>query len=192
MVDVIKAPNFEEMDEEKLRAYAKHMRIPVKTSATRDQLLAAITERQSKRVAPTLADGDSEVKPGYAKIVIHQDPTPGSKQIPVYLNANGYECTIPRGVEVIVPRRVVRTLKDAKVNRRQQTTVQDANGREIFAETVVVVPSYPYTVLEEVPGPEPLTAAELSKLKSYGPRERYAYQFGHWPNPARRWVAQRR
>lgn len=182
--NVIKGPDFEGMSEEKLREYAKHMRIAVKAKASKEEILEAIYNRQNSRAAPTLADKSKELKPGYARILIHEDPTPGAKQIPVYLNSNGYECTIPRGVEVEVPMRVVRVLNDAKVKRRQQRTVQDNFGRETFAETTVTVPSYPFTIVEQKDGPEVLTSAELAKLKSFGPRRRYAMQFGHYPTPA--------
>ena len=57
-------------------------------------------------------------------------------------------------------------------------------GRRVPTTTTVTVSSYPFTVLEETPGEEPLTILEKQKLKSNGPRMRFAAMFGYWPRPA--------
>jgi hypothetical protein len=111
------------------------------------------------------------------------DPMPGASNLPVFVNANGYVCMIPRDVEVIVPQRVVRVLNDATVKRKKQALVSDNQGRETFKETSVVVPSYPFQVLETTPGPEVYTNLELTNLKTAGPKKRYRELFGHWPRP---------
>ncbi len=108
---------------------------------------------------------------------------PGASNLPIYLNANGYVCMIPRDVDVIVPNRVVRTLNDAKVSRRKQNLVSDNNGREVFKETTVIVPSYPFMVLETKDGPEVLTNLEIVKQRTAGPKRRYHQMFGRWPKP---------
>lgn len=181
MSNEIARPNFAEMPIGKLREYASHMQLPLAKTATKDEIRQAIEKKLAGRTAPVMATKDGKVPPGHAKIIINEDPTPGSKNFPIYANINGYQCTIPRGKEVIVPMRVVRMLNDAKVKRRGQTFVQDEYGREIPRETTVVVPSYPFQVLEMVPGPEPLTPLEISKQKTMGPRRRYRDMFGHWP-----------
>ena len=80
--------------------------------------------------------------------------------------------------------RVVRALQDAKVKRRTQVAIPDNYGREVFRETTVTVPSYPYQLLEMTPGDEPLTNHEKQKQKTNGPRARYAALFGRYPRPA--------
>ena len=70
---------------------------------------------------------------------------------------------------MIVPMRVVRALQDAKVKRRTQVAIPDNYGREVFRETTVTVPSYPYQLLEMAPGDEPLTNHEKQKQRTNGP-----------------------
>lgn len=177
----IDQPNFAEMDRGKLMQYASHLRIAFPNTATKSDLIEMIDNKLKGRTTAKLADNSTKVPPGHAKIRINEDPMPGASNFPIYINANGYECTIPRGKDVIVPMRVVRTLQDASVKRRKQTSSIDAQGREFTQESEIVVPSYPYQVLEMNPGPEPLTNLEKSKLKSIRPRERYRDKFGYWP-----------
>lgn len=183
MNDIVR-PNFDEMPIGKLREYASHMNIPLAKTAKASEIKEAIVRKLGGRSAAVIADRGAKVPPGHAKIIINEDPTPGSKNYPVYFNLNGYQCTIPRGKEVIVPMRVVRGLQDAKVKRRTQVAVPDGFGREVFRETTVTVPSYPYQLLEMTPGEEPLTNHEKQKQKTNGPRARYAALFGRYPRPA--------
>ena len=179
----IETPNFSEMEIAKLREYASHLRVPLAKTATKPEIIKAIEAKLNGRVIPSIADSETKLKPGYARIRLLEDPTPGAGNMPVYLNANGYVCTIPRGVEVVVPMRVVRTLNDATVLKRKQAIVTDANGREQFKETTVQAPSYPFQILDMAPGPEILTAHEKNKKKIQGPRIQYRDKFGHWPKP---------
>lgn len=181
MSNEIARPDFADMPIGKLREYASHMQLPLAKTATKEEIRQAIEKKLAGRTAAVLASKDGKVPPGHAKIIINEDATPGSKNFPIYMNVNGYQCTIPRGKEVIVPMRIVRALTDAKVKRRSQMEVQDEYGRNIFRETTVTVPSYPWQLLDSTPGPEPLTALEISKQKSMGPRRRYRDLFGHWP-----------
>lgn len=183
MNDIVSV-DFDAMKISELREYAAHMRIPLAKTATKEEIKEAIKRKLAGRAAPVLAKQGDKVPPGHAKIIINEDPNPGSMQVPIYLNANGYVCTIPRGKEVIVPMRVVRVLQDAKVNRLVQKEVQDQYGRMVFQNTTVTVPSYPFQILEVNPGPEPLTILEKQKLRSNGPRKRYAEMFGRYPRPA--------
>lgn len=178
----VETPNFNEMEIGKLRQYASHLRVPLAKTATKSEIIDAIERKLNGRVVPTLATSDNSPLPGYARIRVLEDPTPGAQNMPVYVNANGYVATLPRGVDIDVPMRVVRVLNDAIVRRRKQSTVLDqATGREIFKETTVNTPSYPFQIIEMTPGPEVLTAHELNKKKADGPRKRYRALFGHYP-----------
>lgn len=183
MSNQIDTPDFANMDIGKLRQYASHLRVAIPKTATKKDIIEALNGKLQGRTTPILADNDTKVKPGHAKILILEDATPGASNFPVYMNANGYVCTIPRGKEVIVPMRVVRTLQDATVLRRKQTMTVDNHGREIFKETNVRVPSYPFQILDMTPGEEPLTSLEISKQRTMGPRKRYRDLFGRWPRP---------
>lgn len=183
MNDIV-TPDFNNMKPSELREYAAMMRIPLAKDAKPAEIKAAIAQKLAGRVSAVLAKETDSIPPGHAKILIHEDPSPGAQQIPVYVNANGYQCTIPRGKEVIVPIRVVRVLNDAKVKRLVQKTIQDQYGREISQNSYVTAPSYPFQLLGQTEGPEPLTTLEKQKLKSHGPRARFAELFGYWPKPA--------
>lgn len=183
MNDIVR-PDFDNMPIGKLREYASHMQIALAKTATKAEIKEAILRKLEGRAAPMLASKEDKVPPGHARIILNEDSTPGSKNYPVVFNINGYVCTVPRGKEIIVPMRVLRALQDAKVKRLTQKSVQDEYGREIFQNSVVTVPSYPYQVLEMVPGPEPLTALEQQKKKTMGPRKRYRALFGRYPRPA--------
>ena len=178
----VETPNFKDMEIGKLRQYASHLRLPLSKTATKLDIIEAIERKLDGRVIPTIASSDNSPLPGYARIRVLEDPTPGAMNMPVYINANGYVATLPRGVPIDVPMRVVRTLNDAVVRRRKQSTVVDPDtGREFFKETTVDTPSYPFQVIEMTPGPEVLTAHELNKKKADGPRKRYRQLFGHYP-----------
>lgn len=179
----IETPNFADMPIGKLREYASHMRVALAKTDTKDEIIEKLERKLNGKVVPEFADATTKVKPGYAKIRLLSDPMPGASNLPVFLNCNGYTCTIPRDVDVIVPMRVVRTLTDAMVTRKKQSIVSDNHGRETFRETSVTVPSYPFMVLESTPGPEVRTNLEISKSKTMGPKRRYRAMFGHWPKP---------
>lgn len=180
-VNKIDQPDFQSMPKEKLLEYASHLRVAVSKTANKAEIIELIDSKLKGRTTAKLADAVSTVKPGHAKIRLLEDPMPGASNLPVYLNCNGYECTIPRGKDVIVPMRVVRTLNDAKVKRTKQSVRQDNHGREYTTNTEVETPSYPFQVLEMTPGPEPLTAMEQAKLKTSKPRQRYRDMFGYYP-----------
>lgn len=175
--------NFNEMTIQQLRQYASHLRVPLDKKANKEQIIEALDSKLRNKTVAKLAEHTSSVPPGYAKIRINEDIMPGAYNYPVYVNANGYVCTIPRGVDVIVPNRVVRTLNDAMVRKRKQNTVVGADGREKFVDTTIDTLSYSFQVLEIVPGPEVRTALEERKLKTIGPRRRYRDKFGRWPRP---------
>lgn len=180
-MSTVQTADLKELTIAQLREYAKHLRLPLERTATKEEILKIIEAKLNGRSVPMLASQNNVVPPGYAKIRVLEDPTPGAANIPVYVNFNGYEATLPRGVDIVVPMRVVRGLNDAAVNRKKQTIAPDANGREAFRETVVRAPSYPFQVIEVTPGPEVLTAHEQNKLKMQRPREKYRQMFGRWP-----------
>lgn len=184
MSELIESPQFADMPIGKLREYASHLRVAIPKTATKVEIIQILENKVRQRAVPELASHATGVRPGYAKIRINEDPSPGASNLPVYINANGYQCTIPRGVDVIVPMRVVRTLNDAITRKKKQSITRNADGRESFTETEMNVLSYPFQVLEMTPGPEVLTPLEAQKKRIMGPRIRYWQMFGRWPRPA--------
>lgn len=177
-------PDFDNMPIATLREYAAHLHIPLAKTAKKEEIKEAIIQKLNGRTSAVIAEKGDKVPPGHAKIMLNEDPTPGSKNFPVYFNVNGYQCTIPRGREVIVPMRIVRALNDAKTKRLAQVPVRDNYGRETYQTTTVTVPSYPYQLIDKTDGPEPLTPHEQMKQRANGPRAKYAMMFGRYPRPA--------
>lgn len=182
--NTVETPKFEDMAIGTLRQYASHLRVALAKTATKAEIIKSIEAKLNGKVVPEFAEPDAKVKPGYAKIRLLEDGSPGASNYPVFLNCNGYICTIPRGVDVIVPQRVVRTLNDAVVHRKKQQIVSDNHGRETFKDVTTIVPSYPFQILEMTPGPEVLTSLEATKRRTMGPRNRYRAMFGRWPKQA--------
>lgn len=182
MSELIQTPDFNSMTIGALREYASHLRLALEKTATKQDIIDAINKKIRNRAMPEIVTDQSTVRPGYAKIRIHEDPMPGAKNYPVYLNANGYECTVPRGVDVIVPMRVVRVLNDAVVFKKKQIGDPNRPGQMKDVDTPML--SYPFQVLEMVPGPEVLTALEMTKKRTMGPRMKYHKLFGRWPRNA--------
>lgn len=182
MAELIKGPDFASMTIGQLRQYASHARMALDKTATKEDIIIALNKKLGDRSMPELAHAESTVKPGYSKIRVLSDPMPGASNLPIFVGCNGYNCLIPRDVDVIVPHRVVRTLRDALQIVKKQMSTQDQYGREVFKNVEVKVPSYPFQELESVPGPEQLTSWEMAKLRTIRPRERYRDLFGHWPN----------
>ncbi len=183
MSDIIETPDFASMEIGQLRKYAAHMRLAIAKTSTKVDIIEAIERKLNGRVMPEFASEDTKVKPGYAKIIVLEDPMPDAANLPVYVGANGYVATLPRGIPLIVPMRVVRLLNDAKVTRRKQSLSLNADGRESFKETSVTSPSYPYQILDMTPGPELVTSLEAGKQRTAGPKRRYRQLFGRWPRP---------
>lgn len=176
-------PDFSEMEIGKLRQYASHLRLAIPRTATKQDIIDSINAKLRDRSTATVAEAGTKPRPGWARIKLLVDPMPGASNLPVYVNANGYVCTIPRDVVVDVPMRVVRTLNDATVLRKKQSVAMQADGREKFQTTESQVPSYPFSVIDMTPGVEVLTSFEERKLKTIGPRRRYRDMFGRWPKP---------
>lgn len=182
-METIKSIDFSKLPIQELRKYASHMRVALSKDDTKEEIVKKLNSKASNKATVEIAREESAVPPGYAKINVMSDPMPGAANLPFYLNCNGYVCYIPRDVDIIVPMRVVRTLRDATTVVKKQAAKPDAYGRETFVTTDVRVPSYPFQVLEMTPGPEVLTAHEATKARTSGPRKRYREIFGRWPRP---------
>lgn len=168
--------NFETMTIGQLREAAKHMRVAVERTATKTDIIEALNAKQRNRTLASPADKTSDIAPGYVRIRIDESQN-SNKQIPVYLFDNGLEYTIPRGVEVDVPARIVRHLQNATVKRHNQIEGEDGKPKT----TIIQVLQYPFRVIDSNPGPEIKTKREASAERLMGPRRRYRDLFGRWP-----------
>jgi hypothetical protein len=172
----------ETYDIAKLRKFASYNRVAISREMSKSDIIAAIKAKTKDRDVVLLAEAGSMPAPGFARIILHRDPTPGAGNRPVYVHVNGYKCTIPRGVEVDVPIKVVNVLNDAKEMRKEEDPSQPYNSPSRWRN--VAVHSYPFQTLSMTPGPDPRPGLEKNKLAKYGPRVAFRDKFGRWPKRA--------
>lgn len=170
---------FEEMTEEQLRKYADLMRVPVSNTMTVEELRKAIRAKQKDRQTVEIAETGSRPKPGWARIELLRDGSPGASNRPVYVNANGYRVTVPRGVDVDVPIKVVRVLNDARSVKITEDPTKPYNSPSRWRREML--PSYPFQVKDIVEGPDPRPGLEATKVAKQGPREEFRNKFGRYP-----------
>lgn len=167
------------MTEAALRKYADLQRVPVTKDMTRKEIIAVIKARQKDRATVEIAETGTRPKQGWARIELMKDQSPGASNRPVYVNANGYRCTIPRGVEVDVPLKVVSVLNDSRSMRVSEDPDKPFNDPRRYRKEML--PSYPFQVKDINQGPDPRPGHELGKLAKQGPREEFRQQFGRYP-----------
>lgn len=88
--------------------------------------------------------------PGFARIEIHRDPTPGHANSPVPLGVNGRFFNVPRGIPCDVPIPYVEVLRNAVhkvVRQKQEPTAAQPMG--VVVEELVL--SYPFQVISITP-----------------------------------------
>lgn len=171
--------DFDSMDIGKLRQIASMMSLAVPKTATKADLIEMLKQKRSTMATVVPSSAVDELQPGFARLTIHEDTRQGSKNLPVYINANGYEVLVHRGKEVVVQDRVLSVLKDAVANTYKQIDDDTSPGG---VKTVrVKVLSYPYTLHEHKPGPKILTNLEKQKARAHAPRKRYKDIFGYYP-----------
>ncbi len=137
---------------------------------TKDDIINTIIGMMAKGNYATASDG--ELKPGWARIKLSATNDYRSA-FPVHVNANGFECKIPFGVEVDVPIRVLESLKNAVEFRVYQN--------EFGERAQKYSDSYPFQVIGIVEGPDPRPGLEVAREQRLRPRKRFVEQFGFYP-----------
>jgi hypothetical protein len=155
-------------------------RLPLTRDMTADDIRKLIKSKEKKGDFAQLAEFNGDApRPGWARVIIHKDNNPSSSNRPVYLSINGYRITIPRGVEVDVPIKVVGVLNDAKQRfLKENTSVGTGDPNRFFWEDSH---SYPFSVVNMTSGPDPKPGNEKNREKQMGPRIRFRDKFGYWP-----------
>lgn len=90
-------------------------------------------------------------KPGFARIILHRDPTPGHANSAVQIGLNGKFYNVPRGIPVDLPIPFLGVLRDAVHKVRRQ--VKEPNGENL--DGVVTEEeqlSYPFQIVSITPG----------------------------------------
>lgn len=149
---------------------AKVYGLRITRDMTKDDLVAAILGHVAKTNVAHAADG--ELKPGWARIKLNNTGDYRSEQ-PVYLNANGFECHVPFGIEVDVPIRCLESLKNAIEFR---VYVNDFGEKaHKFSD------SYPFTVIAQIEGPDPRPGLEVRREAKIKPKKAFLKKFEYYP-----------
>lgn len=170
----------EQLDIAELRKAAKALNIEARRDWVKEDFVRAIQDKQRQTTAaPVVFNPDLAPKPGYARIVMHRDPTPGHKNSPVQVGVNGRLLHIPRGVQVDVPIPFINVLNDARttVSRQFPSGNSDAPGG-IYKEEETM--SYPFQLVSITPGGE-FTNPNDSRSVEARRRQDFADKFGRYP-----------
>lgn len=175
----------EDQDEAVVREKAVNVyRIPLSGSETKQQIIDAIRRRNSSGQNVDFAlDGRNvdKIPAGWSKINLYKESIPGSQNYPLPVGCNGYICGIPRGVDVLVPNKIVGVLQDSVERRWVEDKTAVAQGQRVrFMPTEVHV--NPFTILGSTPGPDP--RPNTTKAFRYGPRKMFRDVYGFWPSAA--------
>lgn len=185
-----------------LRALAKSYGIKAQRDWTKPDFIKAIVIAQTEGVAPDLASDTNEAdrliasyslahdkteasaakgmpKPGFARIIVHKDPTPGHSNSAVQVGLNGRFFNIPRGASVDIPIPYLGVLRDAVHKQRRQVKEPNADNLEgIVTEEEIL--SYPFQIVALTPGGK-FVNVEDQRSVSAARRTAFHKELGRWP-----------
>ena len=116
-----------------------------------------------------------DLKPGWSRIRVH--PVPGKPMSDFYFCLNGYNGCIPINVDVDVPNKVVGLLRDAQENQPMLNNKGEVEGFALHQ-------SYPFTLIEQRPGPDPRPGFEVQREAKLRPKYEFQEKNGYWPSDA--------
>ena len=178
-----------------LRKYAKLMSITAQRDWTAEDYIRAIKAQQEAAKYTSQLSSDSTLAPGYARVLIHKDPTPGHANSHVPLSLNGRTFLVPRGTPQTVPIEYVGVLADA---RSYITTQKKEPSREQTQGEVVeeLIQSYPFQVLEMRPHTDgsAFVSRNDQRAARYAKRAAFRDIFAKWPTDAelQKWESEKR
>lgn len=162
-----------------LRRATKLLGIKAEPNWTKADFVAAIQTKQKEDNIPEVVLDANAPKAGFARVLVHRDPTPGHKNTPIHAGVNGMILQIPRGLEVDVPIPFVEALKNATGSTPQLVEQADAKNPSGSYKEVEQM-SYPFQVLAITPGNK-FSNNHDNRKASYERREAFEKQFGRWP-----------
>lgn len=166
----------DDLDMASLRKVTKLLGISAQRDWSKEDFIAAIKAKQENVNAPSLVfDNSLAPKPGYARIIIHRDNSPGHKNPPIHAGINGRIFSIPRGVEVDIPEPLVGVLSNARSLVLRQT--DDNEGRTTYKDSMTQ--SYPFQVLAVTPGKFENNVD--GRAANFERRKAFNTKFGRWP-----------
>lgn len=167
----------ESLDMADLRRMAKILGITSQRDWKKEDYVKALKDQRSKDVPLAQTQG-SGPQPGYARVLVHRDPTPGHANKPLHVAVNGHIFGVPRGVEVDVPIPHIEALANAIVLESRQVSNPDRNHPEgRYREEPKT--SYPFQVIAITPGE--YRNPHDNRIHTSKIREEFNRKFGKWP-----------
>ena len=165
-----------------LRQVSKYLGIASQRSWSKEDYIKAIKQKQANHnVASLVLDGSDAPAPGYARIIVHRDPTPGHRNTPIHVGLNGRMFQVPRGIEVDLPKEYIGVLKDAVDEVLQDSDADPRKGST--SERWQKQASYPFQIVGISPG-DAFANKMDSRSASYKVRKAFFDKFGQWPTDA--------
>lgn len=162
---------FEALPITELRGQAsKVYGIKINRDMTKEDLVNAILGHVAKNNYAKSADG--ELQPGWSRIKLNNTGDYRSAT-PVHINANGFECFVPFGIEVDVPTRCLESLRNAVEYR--------ISVNEFDEKVFTFQDSYPFQVIGTVDGPDPRPGMEVRREAKLRPKHKLKEKFGFYP-----------
>lgn len=168
------------LDIANLRSLAKMFTIPTERNWSKDDYVKAIKRHaDNSNMAQFVIDGGQAPAPGYARVLLHRDPTPGNKNSPVHLTFNGCILQVPRGIEVDIPKEFVGVLNDAITIVTEQVSNDNETGGVTSKFVDERRTSYPFQVIAITPGTWKNTNDQRGP--DAAARQACCDALGHWP-----------
>ncbi len=104
-------------------------------STMRQRIVDHCAKNDIEQPSAVIPGGSTEDKKSYVKINIAKQDKPGGSE-PAFVGVQGVGYSIPRGLNIDVPKSVVEVLKNAK----QDIVTQDPEDGEIMHEEVLTFP----------------------------------------------------
>lgn len=173
----------EEFDINQLRKVASFVGVQPARDWKKEDFVRAIKAKQEQNdLTNYVFDDGTAPKPGYARIVLHRDPTPGHKNSPVQVGVNGRIIHVPRGIQVDVPIPFVEALRNARsMQIRQVEGASAATPGGVYRDEEMT--NYPFQVDAITPGGKFENPYDGRHIV-YAQREEFFKKFGHWPTAA--------
>lgn len=152
--------------------------INVTKEMEREDILSAIKSRTNKVDFAFEAKGDLP-KPGWARITLLN--LPGEPTRAQVFTVNGYRCSVPRGIEVDVPIKVYRAMKNAKRKRLEEDKTEAVNSTRRWKW--IESESFPTTLHAITEGLDPKPGHERTKEAKLRPYHAFMKRYGYWPTP---------
>ncbi len=140
-----------------------------------DEIVELIMNVAAKHDFAVVNAGD--LKAGWSRIRLH--PLPGRGVAPVYVNINGRSFGIPMNVDCDVPNKVVGVLRDAQEARPID---DDTPGVTSSIAGYRLEQSYPFTLIESKPGPDPRPGLEVQREAKLKSKRDFEKAHGFWPS----------